>query len=416
MPAEHAVAQVAQAPAPPQAPAPAAPSGRPGTGGHPSMVDPPQQDIVRMRRRTTSQTGLGRRTPAAPSTRVVRSGRSASPAEGTPARRARPVRSEIRPLPAGGIGTPMARRSGEEKAATDPTMIYMIVGAVLLLFGIFLVGYALLFKKDAPPPRAPQEHTTAGGTERTGSSSAPAAAKTTSQPESRPAVPLGRQSSLADLPADQFPRLKIPKPISPPSIDGRLDDRSWSRAIPQRLRFADGRETRPLGDTEFWVLATEKFLYVAARLSEPEMAQIVKTPRKRDEGVWQDDCVEIFIIPGLDASKPKYQWVLSIAGSVMDGSGAGSEVKSEAWDIEAKFAIFEGKDYWTLEAALPIDGIPDAEKAPLWRFNLTRNRPAREGQSRPVENTSWANLQSPSNQTPARFGVVAVEALGGKLP
>ncbi|MCZ7647677.1 MAG: hypothetical protein M5U26_20870 [Planctomycetota bacterium] len=442
VPASQAVAQVGHTPAPPPHPTTGAqPVVRPPSGQHPSMLTPPGKDVVRMRRRSTSQAGVARRTPASPTSRVVRGNRPGSPGEGSPTRRSRITRADERPLPPGGMGMPMARRAGDDRPAQDPTMVYMVVGAVLLLFGIFLVGYALFTKGDTPAPKQKQENQSPSRDEPTPrtqieapkSQQAPTRVQP-AQPRHEPArktepasktipmppikVTIGEEprTALSDLPAD-VPKILVMKPGAAPSVDGKLDDGCWARVEPQDLVFIDGRAERPTARCWFKLVATDKALYVAAYLSEPEMNRIVMPNRARDEAVWQDDCLELFMLPGLDPGKTKYQWVVNVAGNVWDGSGVGKTSAPETWNSDLRFKVdASAPDAWTVECMVPFSEVPEASRHGAWRFNLTRNRPKREGVERGDEYTSWSVLKSQSTHVPERFGVIALEALGGRLP
>lgn len=129
------------------------------------MLAPPTS-VMQARKPTTGPTVLRRRTPSeAQKDTAMR--RASSPATGTQLRRGTPGSGRAgrqrfgaprKPLPAGDIGKPVARRpsSAELNAVKDPTNIYFVVGVVLLVLGIGMVVVVLIFggsKSSSAPGR-----------------------------------------------------------------------------------------------------------------------------------------------------------------------------------------------------------------------------------------------------------------------
>lgn len=416
-------------------------AGRRPSGGRPSMLAPPVEDSLRGRRPTTSSnqrpgTGAARTLhPAAPSTRKLPQAKPAA------ARRSTPV-------PAGS-GASSGRDSGrlppvDLPPTRDLTMVYIGAGAGMLALAILVSLF--IFRKDTPAtnaqdgppsktasvpsakenvktpePLRPAEHVTPEPAKTqpvkktpdgitvirpTDTQKTPEPARTTEPPK----------KEEGNLPAD-VPRLLVTKPSDEPVIDGALDDACWSGAKDQVLEFIEGKVGRPKAKSTVKFLATAKTLYIGAHFEEDEMAKVPMPAKERDTDAWADDCIEVFMLPGIDATKDYFQWVVNISGAVWDGKKVGTTTNPGMWDAEGiKYKIKTGDTYWNVEIAIPFESIPGASGQADMRFNVTRNRPKVASLARPDEYSSWSILRTGSSHTPLRFGLLVFDALGGKLP
>ena len=319
-----------------------------------------------------------------------------------------------------------APEGAKKTAFRKPLVIYLIAGAVALGITVGLVLYALL-KKDGG---ARAGDSTFRSEDSGGKSAArPVAVKTAAEPAqpapspARPAPRVAKADEIAKLIAlpSHIPRLNVRRPSGDePVIDGKLDDACWRNVPAQTLVFTDGTKAQPAARGTFQLLATEQTFYIAARFEEDELDKTPLPTKAHDTTAWDDDDIEVFMLPGLDAAGDYFQWIANIAGSTWDGLKSGPGIsKTDTWEPQnIRFAIYrspEGK-YWNVEAAIPLAEMPGAEEHAFWRFNLCRNRPKHPATSHAEEFTSWSVLNTSTTHTPDRFGVIAIEALGGKLP
>ncbi|MBM4031930.1 MAG: hypothetical protein FJ291_09110 [Planctomycetes bacterium] len=209
------------------------------------------------------------------------------------------------------------------------------------------------------------------------------------------------------------PAVLIAKPEAEPAIDGKLDDACWAKAAAVPFRLMDGSADRPKRVTSAKLLATDKTLFVAIVCAETE--QLRSRKRDRDENIWEDDSVELFIKPGPEPTRQYHHLIVNPEGSFLDDLGG----DNGAWQSELKLAAAKGKDAWAVELAIPLAELTKGEdKAKLagpWRLNLTRMRQSR-GDDAPAEESALAPTEDPSSHVPAMFAYAWVEALGGKLP
>lgn len=92
----------------------------------------------------------------------------------------------------------------------------------------------------------------------------------------------------------QTPEITAEFADSPPTIDGGLTDAVWQSALPVTLKDNRSGEAviDPLLTTKVMVCHDENNLYLAFRCNDPD---IWTTFTKRDEHLWEEEAVEVFI-------------------------------------------------------------------------------------------------------------------------
>jgi len=171
------------------------------------------------------------------------------------------------------------------------------------------------------------------------------------------------------------PVLWVPRPKTPPVIDGKLDDACWNDARPVSLGYSTGIwwET-PSQKTEARVLADDKAIYFGARCFEAQPERIVRAGTARKGMIVGADAVEFFLDPGCHARRYDYVHVIVTPdGTVYHGRGL--EPDTDKGSILAKAGTFDGG--WTVEAAIPFAdlGIKAGTIPKIWGLNVCRQRP-----------------------------------------
>lgn len=152
-----------------------------------------------------------------------------------------------------------------------------------------------------------------------------------------------------------------------PTIDGRMNDAAWQAAT-KIDRFSRGRPA-----TEAWVCFDGGNLYIAAVCAELPGRAPVGQERDRDDKVWSDDCIEIWVDP-VPNDGESYQFAVNIAGSIYDSKirGGGSETgHNPDWSR----AVHREQDRWILELAIPCAALGLKGWYRELRFNIGRNGP-----------------------------------------
>jgi len=143
------------------------------------------------------------------------------------------------------------------------------------------------------------------------------------------------------------------------------------------------------------------------------------TLTRRDDPLYQEEAVEVFLAPGTADPTVYFEFEVSPRGVLWDGrihnptSQRADLVSDASWDCPGirwqAGAGSERQDWWA-ELAIPWEGItPGVSPLPaLWRANFYRiERPA----GSPPEFTAWSpTLVTPADfHKPARFGVLKLE-------
>jgi hypothetical protein len=211
-----------------------------------------------------------------------------------------------------------------------------------------------------------------------------------------------------------LPAVLVPEVSRPPKLDGKLDDAAWKKIKPLEFRLLDGDTRKPGFPTYAKLLSTQEALYVAIRCMDPEPEKVFSKKRPRDDNVWEDDSVEVFLKAGPQPSMEYHQLIVNPDGSFLDAFAR----DNAAWQPKVKVATATGTDHWSVEIVSPFSELKlPADKAALagaWRLNLYRARPGRAG--RFAEETALSPTEDTSNHVPQKFAFAFFQAFGGKLP
>ena len=197
------------------------------------------------------------------------------------------------------------------------------------------------------------------------------------------------------------------------TIDGQLDEVAWQRAEPMEFRLTvDGGV--PRFATTARMLWDERFLYIGYHCIDRD---IWATMTERDDHLWEEEVVEIFI----DADNDHRGYVeievnplntlldLYIlnrdnrpAKSMFDWDSEGMQ---HAVHVEGDLRSHEGNDqFWSVEIAIPWEDFPAAPNLPpqpgdTWLMNLYRIDRF-EGE---MELSTWSPTGLPNYHVPASF-------------
>ncbi len=194
-----------------------------------------------------------------------------------------------------------------------------------------------------------------------------------------------------------------PRILTPPRIDGKLDDACWqSAAILKDFVLNNGDPARE--QTIGYLACDKDNVYIAMKCLESQVAGIVANAKEHDGPVWDDDTVEIFLDPNND-QQGYFQILVNSRGAYAEQkcSASGRDWK---WNPRIEVGGSVHSEFWVAEIAIPFKELGLTESGKIWGVNLNRDRPKRnEGQP---ESSSW-NYTGGRFHAPDRFGKVQFE-------
>ncbi len=179
-----------------------------------------------------------------------------------------------------------------------------------------------------------------------------------------------------------------------PEMDGALDDACW----PEDAAIADFAvhtgERLPVARLRAWLAYDDSSLYVAFECPHPAGAELKADATEHDGETWLDDSVEVFLDPWHERDD-YYQLCVNCLGVIRD-----TWRTDTTWESGATAAVRRRDDCWTVEIAIPFDGLGlDMRSGETWGVNLVRNDRVRG------ETSTWS-LEA--FHRPERFGNVSL--------
>lgn len=170
-----------------------------------------------------------------------------------------------------------------------------------------------------------------------------------------------------------------------------------SRLVTPSIGYLIGRngQSSPSQRTRASLAYDDSNLYVTFDCAESQMSELVAAYTGRDEELWRDDCVEVFLDTGHD-HETYYQVIVNTAGARYDArNNAGPDSWNGDWDV----SIAKRADAWTAAIAIPFSsmGVKTPTPGTVWGADFVRRRCAGS------EVGYWCVVESGTHE-PARFG------------
>ena len=186
------------------------------------------------------------------------------------------------------------------------------------------------------------------------------------------------------VPAQKRPVYEVSRTSVPIKVDGMLNDPAWAKAalVGPFVNNRDGSAS-PL-KTEARIVYDDKFIYFSSRFEDEN---IWATMKKRDEHLWTEEVVEVFI--QADPTKTDYiELEVNPLGALIDIYllDVRKPLHFESWNSEKiQWAVqvngtVDGKPgdkEWTCEMAFPMEDVVPAPNIPpkpgdRWRLSMYR--------------------------------------------
>ena len=210
-----------------------------------------------------------------------------------------------------------------------------------------------------------------------------------------------------------LPTYEVLRASSPIKVDGWLDEAAWGAAktVGPFVRNRDGAAVP--NATEAKVLYDERFIYFSVRVEDEN---VWATMRRRDEHLWHEEVVEVFL--QADTRVPNYiELEVNPLGTLLDIYllDRRRNLPYESWNsagmrwavrVEGKVDGRGGDRGWTCEIALPLEDVATAPSLPprpgdRWRMNLYRV------ESRPeLLGLAWSPTMEDDFHVPPMFGEI----------
>ena len=212
---------------------------------------------------------------------------------------------------------------------------------------------------------------------------------------------------------------KVPRIKKAPTIDGVLEEAVWRRAPSLTLRDIKGRNAPATTAKLLW---DDKNLYIAFDCADTD---IWATKTQRDDFLWEEEVVEVFIDPDGDG-RNYYEFQVNPLGTQIDllipdaVEGVKDAKRNAQWNckgwrsaVKVRGTVNQRDDTdegWTVEMAIPLTELvsPSSPFFPrrnvVWRLNLYRiDRP--KGQEKDPLLLAWSPCQRWFHE-PEHFGRV----------
>lgn len=169
-------------------------------------------------------------------------------------------------------------------------------------------------------------------------------------------------------------------------LDGKLDEPAWQKAPVYTRFFKAGTQTPARSRTEVRILFDLNALYVGIRCSEPAIHELVVRDTPRDGGLYQQDCLEIMLDPGVSKER-YYHFMVNAAGQQYDAfREQGGGIQNPFWNGVWTAKTFIGKDFWSCEIRIPFFNFSSRDASSGdWGINVCRGQ-----RTNPREDSSFS--------------------------
>jgi hypothetical protein len=223
--------------------------------------------------------------------------------------------------------------------------------------------------------------------------------------------------------------------LTAPKMDGKLDDDAWKQA-PWSEDFVDiegDAKPKPRHRTRMKMLWDDKYLYIAAELTEPHLWGVID---KHDEVIFYDPDFEVFLDPDgdshnyaeLELNSKNTTWDLLLTKPYKDGGSAlnGWEIVGLKTAVHLNGTLNNSSDTdigWTVEIAWPWASLKDimelqpAQDGQRYRINFSRvewdfdivDGKYVKVKGRPEHNWVWSPQGVIDMHRPERWGTVELQ-------
>ncbi|MCK4271467.1 carbohydrate binding family 9 domain-containing protein [bacterium] len=183
------------------------------------------------------------------------------------------------------------------------------------------------------------------------------------------------QSPLSPVEGGGMKEIRAVRTSSEIDIDGFLDEPAWQRGetTTSFLQSKPNYGAQPSESTVVIVLYDAENLYLGIRCYDSQPGRIEANMTQRDDELWNDDAIEIFIDSFHDHQSCTF-FLTNPLGTQTDGRCTGNGATAETiwdgdWHVKTRITSWG----WCAELAIPFFNLPfDARKEQIWGINFMR--------------------------------------------
>ncbi len=205
-------------------------------------------------------------------------------------------------------------------------------------------------------------------------------------------------TSAQDQPSRKM--TEIVRTVTPPQVDGALDDPVWAEAtvIRDLHQYEPLDHGEPTEESIFYVLYDDDNLYVGARLLDSEPTEIAARQMIQGQSVGVDDRIEVVLDP-FNNMRTGYRFQLNPNGVRRDGIFDGATNVNEDWDGIWYAEASVDDQGWTGEMTIPFKSLNFDPRNSDWGFTVARAIPRKQ------ERMAWTSYDR--NINPGSAGVLS---------
>ncbi len=207
-----------------------------------------------------------------------------------------------------------------------------------------------------------------------------------------------------------IPELIVPLTKASVTIDGRLDDPDWVRAAHTKAFVKATNGARSSLRTKASVMYDTTTLFLGFECQDDNLHS---TYKRRDDPLWKQDAVEIFIDPP-GRGRDYLEFQVSPAGKLFDTKVRLHPKRDDSYDGKARAAVHrrgtlnddsDRDQGWTAELAIPLSSLAPTPPQPghSWRLNMFRLDDRLEKQRAFL---AWSPPMANTTHIPNRFGTI----------
>ena len=166
-----------------------------------------------------------------------------------------------------------------------------------------------------------------------------------------------------------------PKLDQPPRLDDKANESCWKNKCENGFLTADTSKMLNK-DSALSLGYDDKNFYIRVECREPDSAKIKKDKKERDGSLWENDCVEVFLMP---RTNEYFHFIVDAANEQFDqkstlASMAGGFNKDKGWNGDWKSTVRIEPGQWVAELAIPFKdlGMPPPAEGEVWKGNFCR--------------------------------------------